>query len=198
MEEKFYAIINDTRQGPFTLAQLEEHGVGPDTYVWCKGMQKWRRARYVADVCRYWRQRLAGDPPASQEECATPSLEDNAHPEGPDEVRGSSFRSVRSFDPAEGEPGIDTSQPPRNYILPAILVTLLCMPLTGFIAIYFSARTRMLWESSLKNAATPKEAEDSRRLAHDSCRSAKMWIGITFFLGMIVQGFLMRHAMNII
>lgn len=194
-QTKFFAIIDGERRGPFTLEELEGAGVGPDTYVWCKGMQKWRRARHVADVCRYWRQRLSGTH-ASQQPVAAPVVE---HPSQTNDGKDTSdriwLRSVRSFDPAEGEPGVDIEQPPRNLVVPAVLVTLLCMPLTGFVAIYFCARSRGLWA----RAVTGKDlsAEDVKRLkreSHDAVRSAKMWIGITFFLGVIAQGFMMRYV----
>lgn len=68
------------------------------------------------------------------------------------------------------------------------------MPLTGFIALYFSSRSNALWmrAESLRDS-NAKESEEMRKQSHDSNRSAKMWIGITFFLGLIVQGVLMRY-----
>lgn len=200
---KFFAIINDEKRGPFTLAQLEEAGVGPDTYVWCKGMQKWRRARHVADVCRYWRQRLAGEIPAMTEQ-DFPEVTDTASSQTADhsvnEWNGiHTFRTIRSFDPAGDEPGVDLDTPPRTYLLLALAVTFLCMPLTGFIALYFTSRSKALWSRASEMEQTQKEEIlKLKRGAHDSARSAKMWIGITFFLGFIVQGFMMRYAASLI
>lgn len=193
-QTKFFAIIDGERLGPFTFEELEGAGVGPDTYVWCKGMQKWRRARHVADVCRYWRQRLSGTYGGEQ---SMPVPVDERPAQMSDELDAADriwLRSVRSFDPAEGEPGIDIEQPPRNLVVPAVLVTLLCMPLTGFVAIYFCARSRGLWVRAVTSKdLSAEEVMRLKRESHDAVRSAKMWIGITFFLGVIAQGFMMRY-----
>lgn len=195
-QTKFFAIINGERRGPFTLEEMERVGVCPDTYVWCKGMQKWRRARHVADVCRYWRQRLSGTH-ASQQPVPVKKEEVQTEHSGTAMDGGGRIwlRSVRSFDPADGEPNVDIEQPPRNLVIPAVLVTLLCMPFTGFVAIYFCARSRGLWSRAV--TARDLSAADIKRLkreSHDAVRSAKMWIGITFFLGVIAQGFMMRYV----
>ncbi len=54
----YFAMIDGERRGPFTLDALHEAGVTPDTYVWSKGMSDWEQAADVADICRYYRQRI--------------------------------------------------------------------------------------------------------------------------------------------
>lgn len=49
------------------LDDMVKEGVRPDTYVWCKGMDDWQQASEVADICRYFRQRLAGDLPSQKQ-----------------------------------------------------------------------------------------------------------------------------------
>ena len=51
-------MIDGRKSGPYTLDELQEAGVTPETYVWCKGMDDWEKAADVADICRYYRQRL--------------------------------------------------------------------------------------------------------------------------------------------
>lgn len=57
---KYFAMIGGVQRGPFDLDRLVEEGVRPDTYVWCKGMDDWTQANEVPDICRFFRQRLAG------------------------------------------------------------------------------------------------------------------------------------------
>lgn len=57
---KYFAMVGGARRGPFELDRLVDEGVMPDTYVWCKGMDDWTPANEVPDICRYFRQRLAG------------------------------------------------------------------------------------------------------------------------------------------
>ena len=55
---KYYAMINDKQVGPMELPELVEAGLMPDTYVWCKGMADWQQANEVADICRFFRNRI--------------------------------------------------------------------------------------------------------------------------------------------
>lgn len=41
---EFYYIENDTRKGPFSLEEIMEAGIRPDTMVWHTGMDSWARA----------------------------------------------------------------------------------------------------------------------------------------------------------
>ncbi len=63
---KYFAMIGERRYGPMELDDMVAQGVRPDTYVWCKGMPDWMQASEVPDICRYFRQRLAGTLPSQQ------------------------------------------------------------------------------------------------------------------------------------
>ncbi|MDE6381897.1 MAG: CD225/dispanin family protein, partial [Muribaculaceae bacterium] len=85
------------------------------------------------------------------------------------------------------------SSPPAPTLFLSVMLTLFCFPVTGLVAIYYSYRSRVAWaesqrseSKSAKNLYSDQEREEYRRLAHDYERQAKMWIGITFFLGMIL------------
>ena len=91
----------------------------------------------------------------------------------------------------------DTSVPPSPTLFIAIFLTLFCFPLTGFVAIYYSYRARAAWTESRRSDSkrgkplyTDSEREQLRADAHDYDRSAKMWTGITFFLGLILFAFM--------
>ena len=56
---KYYAMINDRRCGPFTLEELSDAGVRPDTYVWSRDLPDWTHADEVADICQFFRKRIA-------------------------------------------------------------------------------------------------------------------------------------------
>lgn len=178
---KFFAIIDSRQQGPFTLDELADAGVRPDTYVWCKGMDGWRKARNVADVCRYWRCRLAGvaDPAAAPVLPAKAETEADAPADIPP-----TLRTLRSFDPEGPEPGVNQEEPPRPMMALALMTCILCCPPTGIAAIFFAAKSRALWQQAEK--AADADAPRLRSEAHDAARSAKMWTGISFFLGFII------------
>lgn len=183
---KYFAIINSEQRGPFTLEELAAAGVRPETYIWCKGMDDWRKARDVADVCRYWRQYLSGTLPSQLPVPQAPEQQDNALTSADEDPRH--IRQVRSFDPAGPEPGLDIEQTPRSLLLPAVLVTIACFPLTGFIAIWHAYKASREWQDAkLAERDNPQLSKELKADAHDAVRSAKMWIGITFFMGMIMM-----------
>ena len=53
-------MIAGRQCGPMEIEDMVKEGVRPDTYVWCKQMDDWQKAEEVPDICRYFRQRLAG------------------------------------------------------------------------------------------------------------------------------------------
>lgn len=217
---KFFAMIDGKRTGPWQLWQLPEAGVTPETYVWCKGMSDWRKAEEVADIARYYRCHLAGIEPDEAPivknqhsgNAATPYHEssgkgsflyDALHPQAPPGLSRNGFPTPPPSD-SLFEPE-DLSKPPKSMLIPAILATLFCFPVTGFVGIYYAVQMRRLWQDAeaadtdpkqvaLKNNEDdkPADSESLRRKAYDAARSARLWTGVTFFLGLIFWAFLYR------
>ena len=186
-------MIGGERRGPYELDELSGAGVRPDTYVWCKTMTDWQQARDVAELCRHFRRQLAGLNIPEKQPAENSVSED---PQDNIDTVPLRFRNyVRRSGTPVGDPlpeeSADPDSPPRSMLVPAVIATLLCFPLTGFVAIYFAIMTRRLWKEGLKPG---ENAEDYRRMSHDYARQTKMWLGITFFLGLIFMAFLYRHS----
>ena len=187
-------MIDGRKSGPYTLDELQEAGVTPETYVWCKGMDDWEKAADVADICRYYRQRLFNlmHPGPQQPQPGTqPQQMAAQQPQQPDSLP-LYFRSIKM---AADQPA-DTSLPPAPMLFISLLLTFFCFPFTGLVAVYYSWRPRKSWaearRSLMKGSSdlySDKEREKLRAEAHDYARQAKMWAGITFFLGIIVYAF---------
>ena len=47
---EFFIIMNDQQQGPFSVEQLANLNIMPDTPVWCEGMDDWTTANNVAEL----------------------------------------------------------------------------------------------------------------------------------------------------
>ncbi len=200
-------MIDGCQRGPFELAELAAAGVRPGTYVWCKGMADWKKAEDVADICRYFRQRLAG---LGTGHLGTGHLGTGRRAPGtgsgrdqsPSRSGGENLRFspwVPSPEPGNRhpEPTPDTSVAPAPTLFLALFLTLFCFPITGLVAVYYSYKARRAWAESQRSESktqkelyTNAEREQLRLEAHDCGRQAKMWIGITFFLGVIFYAFL--------
>lgn len=179
---KYFAMIYGEQKGPLALHDLPAAGVRPDTYVWCKGMDDWRRAREVADISRFYRQHIdnlmhPAALPAPQEAKAA-----EEHPETGMPRFDRYLQQAGESGAPDKLPEPDYNLPPRTMLVESVILTVFCFPLTGFVAIYYSMLTRREW-----NKGNKKEA-------HEFSRRAKMWAGITFFLGMMVYAFLGRQA----
>lgn len=214
---RYFAMIDGERRGPLELDQLVAAGVRPDTYVWCKGMDDWQQARYVADICRQMRRTLAGidtprpshaDTPQPDNPFAGPTAGGTLSPrdsqqqqpadsDRPDDKLPPPTRFSRylnsdelpSLEEAEEKP--DLSKKPPSLLLASIILTLICFPPTGLIAVYNSVLTGRLWRQALMQT-DPTAADSYRRMAWDYSRRTKMWLGITLFMGLIVWAFLGR------
>lgn len=204
---RYFAMIDGERRGPFELNELAEAGVRPGTYVWCKGMPDWEKAEDVADICRFYRQRIfdmmhpSSRPTPGQ--AGVPTT-DGAQDRGGEDPYGNlplRFREMvrRSGEvPTGTEPDEpDTSLPPTPTLFISIFLLFFCFPVTGFVAVYYSYKSRQAWTEANRSESkqgkqlySDSEREGLRRQAHDYDRQAKMWIGITFFLGMILYALL--------
>lgn len=209
---RYFAMIDGRQQGPFELSQLIEAGVGPDTYVWCKEMDDWQKADEVADICRAMRNHIFD---LHHRKAGSRNEDDRSQTIAQQEIqRQESFerelekvppRFRRYFRNAGQLPGpqLDTTPdlryPPLSMLAVSILLTLFCFPLTGLVAIYYSLMSSRTWQettrSETKNGSklyTEEEKTELKKRSYDYSRQAKMWAGITFFLGFILYAFLLR------
>lgn len=189
---RYFAMIDGERRGPFELSQLREAGVGPDTYVWCKEMEDWEPAADVPDICRFWRQEIARIMHPGAAPAVAPDEPVKDVPVDEQQPLPSYRRTIlgEEYDSAMQPDDETLATPPPNYLPFAILVTFLFFPVTGAVAIYHSLQARRLWSHSVN-----LKGEDRlmlQREAYDSVRASKMWIGISFFLGLILWAFIFR------
>ena len=47
---KFFVILNNQQEGPYTIAQLAEMGISAETLVWKEGMKDWQPAWTVSEL----------------------------------------------------------------------------------------------------------------------------------------------------
>ena len=194
MATKYYAMIDGEQKGPFSLEELPAAGVRPSTYIWCKGLPDWEKAEDNADICRLFRNHLYDVMHPTQDAL----LQDNSdadnkwkvkadEPKDPHASRFDRFLQQAGEDPLptleEIEAQKDTSSPPVSMIGYAWLVTFLCFPPTGIVALVYAYKSKHAWEKG------------ENTIAHEMSRKAKMFTGISFFIGLIVYGLFLALSM---
>ena len=63
---KYFIIVNDAQQGPYTVEELRQRNISSGTLVWTEDMQKWTPARQVEELkpSLYQTPRQGQGPPA--------------------------------------------------------------------------------------------------------------------------------------
>ena len=183
MAPKYFAFIDGNQQGPFDLYDLKSAAVRPSTYVWCKGMDDWKRADEVEEIRNLFRRHLEDqkeqsviNPPAD-----APIKEENPVPqpeEKPEQIR---FGRI----PASVEPEVDINNPPQVSMTLAVLSLILCFPPSGIAAVVFAWKAQKTWEEANRNEKTKEDMDTLKRQSHEYARLAKMWLGLTVAFGII-------------
>ena len=190
-------MIDGEQKGPFALEELPKAGVRPSTYIWCKGMQDWQKAEDNADVCRLFRNHLYDimHPSPQQEETDKWKVRNPDdkwkvkadEPKGPYPSKFDGYLRQAGEEPLptleEIDAQKDKSIPPMSMIGYAWVVTIFCFFPTGIVALVYAYRSKKAWKNG------------NNSLSHDYCRAAKLWTGVTFFIGLIAYGLFMALSM---
>lgn len=191
-ERKYFAFIDGEQRGPFSVRELADEGVRPSTYVWCKGMDDWKRADSVDEILDYFRtarhtSTRIDNPDTVYVSPATESSSQGAPGQtpGPEEQKperiGFPFRETNATEP-------DINTPPQVSMAFAVLALLFCFFPTGIAAVFFTYKAQKCWQSSLQEN-NPDTVTSLRRQAHEYGRLAKMWLGMSVAFGIIVWTF---------
>ena len=58
---KYFIIVNNQQQGPFTIDELKQQGITAETSVWCEGMLQWAPASQVDELKDVLQESANGD-----------------------------------------------------------------------------------------------------------------------------------------
>lgn len=133
--QKYHYSDGTNSFGPFTLEELKEIGIVPDTYIWFEGMTNWKPAKELPELSfliaqgekPYYTQ--AGPPPPHYGQSTPPPY------------------------------GTLVAQPPPSYLIWAILSTLFCCLPFGIVSIvYASSVERKFYSGDIAGAQRASDA----------------------------------------
>ena len=123
---EIYIHANGSNMGPYSLEQLKDLGISPDTPVWYNGLPDWTPA---------------GVAPATRELFFAPSPDKAIVPEEPSAEAQATPASGESAPPIPG----GQQGPPPSYLAWAIISTLCCCIPFGVVAIVYASKVNSLW-----------------------------------------------------
>ena len=179
MPPKYFAFIDGEQRGPYTLEQLGEAGIHPSTYVWCKGMDDWQRADKVEEIRNLFKHRIT----EHREKVETVRMPEPTVYTDNKPLETGEPEKIR-FPLPEVETQEDLNRPPQVSMTLAVLSLLLCFPLTGFIAVFFTYRALKTWNEACR-ITDGRSAEQLKAKSHEYERLSKMWLGLTVAFGII-------------
>lgn len=128
MTMKLYYYVNKSGQqaGPIPVEKFSTCGIMKETWVWCEGMDEWKKAEEVEELKHLF---VVATPPPPPGQPVTP--------QPPYQPGGNSF----------GASAAPTDQCPNNYLVWTILTTILCCWPLGIPAIVYATKVEKLWNA---------------------------------------------------
>lgn len=134
---KYYYTDGVATFGPFTLEELAEAGITPETKVWFRELKQWQPAGAVPELSEVFK------------DVPPPPINATTSP-----TRPASLSAVMS-DP-------DPGRPPKTWLVEAILVTLFCCMVFGIVAIVYAAGVESKYNAG-DYAGAVKASNDAKK-----------------------------------
>ncbi|MFV0365762.1 MAG: CD225/dispanin family protein [Mangrovibacterium sp.] len=145
--------------GPFSVEQLREEGIAPDTRVWYAGLSDWTPANELEELKVLFQQEASG---ANSANFSTPP------PPPPFESRNANQQASTG--------GYTPSYPPKSYLVGAILVTIFCCMPFGIVGLVNSLHVESRFYAG--------DYEGSFRAS----MQARRWINISIIAAILSAG----------
>ena len=161
MKQYYYVDGNNQQQGPIDAAQLPAFGVTTKTLVWCEGMANWQAAGEIPELASFFAAKQPEIPAQPQMQPGTPAqpqMQPQAQPQvQPQPMNINNFQQTQqpmNTQPPFQQPNNQQMPPqPDNYLVWAILVTVLCCLPLGVASIIYSVKVGSLYAQGDYNGA---------------------------------------------
>jgi hypothetical protein len=144
-EQSYYYLNGKAQLGPFTLDKLQQTPLKPDTLVWNKSLPDWVEARMLPELQAFFVARPQAAPP----------------PPYPSDMQSSYNQPL--YSPTFGNQNIRPPMP-DNYMVWAVLATVLCCLPLGIAAIVQSSKVSSAYYAGDYEGAV-RASNDARKWA---------------------------------
>lgn len=157
MKQYYYVDGNNQQQGPIDAAQLPAFGVTTKTLVWCEGMANWQAAGEIPELASLFAAKQPEIPVQPQMQPGTPTQPQMQQQVQPQPMNINNFQQAQqpmNTQPPFQQPNNQQMPPqPDNYLVWAILVTVLCCLPFGVASIIYSVKVGSLYAQGDYNGA---------------------------------------------
>jgi len=157
MKQYYYVDGNNQQQGPIDAAQLPSFGVTAKTLVWCEGMANWQAAGEIPELASFFAAKQPEIPVQPQMQPGTPTQPQMQQQVQPQPMNINNFQQTQqpmNTQPPFQQPNNQQMPPqPDNYLVWAILVTVLCCLPFGVASIIYSVKVGSLYAQGDYNGA---------------------------------------------
>lgn len=157
MKQYYYVDGNNQQQGPIDAAQLPAFGVTTKTLVWCEGMANWQAAGEIPELASFFAAKQPEIPAQPQMQPGTPAQPQMQQQVQPQTMNINNFQQTQqpmNTQPPFQQPNNQQMPPqPDNYLIWAILVTVLCCLPLGVASIIYSVKVGSLYAQGDYNGA---------------------------------------------
>lgn len=157
MKQYYYVDGNNQQQGPIDAAQLPSFGVTTKTLVWCEGMANWQAAGEIPELASLFAAKQPEIPVQPQMQPGTPTQPQMQQQVQPQPMNINNFQQAQqpmNTQPPFQQPNNQQMPPqPDNYLVWAILVTVLCCLPFGVASIIYSVKVGSLYAQGDYNGA---------------------------------------------
>lgn len=157
MKQYYYVDGNNQQQGPIDAAQLPAFGVTTKTLVWCEGMANWQAAGEIPELASFFAAKQPEIPVQPQMQPGTPTQPQMQQQVQPQPMNINNFQQTQqpmNTQPPFQQPNNQQMPPqPENYLVWAILVTILCCLPFGVASIIYSTKVSSLYAQGDYNGA---------------------------------------------
>lgn len=157
MKQYYYVDGNNQQQGPIDAAQLPAFGVTTKTLVWCEGMANWQAAGEIPELASFFAAKQPEIPVQPQMQPGTPTQPQMQQQVQPQPMNINNFQQAQqpmNTQPPFQQPNNQQMPPqPDNYLVWAILVTVLCCLPLGVASIIYSVKVGSLYAQGDYNGA---------------------------------------------
>ncbi len=188
-EQKYFYIENGTQTGPVSAEELLGK-ISPNTDIWCAGMANWAPANTVPEVAALLGGGVAAPVPSTPDPAASQySGGSGDYAAGNSQNYGNpNYANQQTYGNAQnyGNTQMPTGQKPDNYLVLAILCTVLCCLPFGIVSIINAVKVDSEWNAGHYDEAM-KASANAKKFAIIGAIGAAV-IGLIYFLLVAAAG----------